>query len=189
MIKLYEEKDYESAYRLKKKLFTIYLAILIVTLVLCGVFLTLFLFLPYPSTQELTLKKNLYLTADCALSVAFVIFSVIYLSIPYKRAKFYFKMLDDIKTGDKQFNESTFLQNETNITEVRYVDFRVMAVLEWSPKKQDYLRRNVLVDKEKPMPDLKSGDMIVYTTHANVLLSYGLKGEETVFDDFEKEKK
>ena len=32
------------------------------------------------------------------------------------------------------------------------------------------------------LPKLKNGDIIVYTTHANVLLSYGLKSEETVFE-------
>ncbi len=188
MIKLYEEKDYENAYKLKKKLFTVYMVILGVTLAACAVFFTLFMLLPFAYNAEIRFQKNLYLFIDCALSAAFIIFSVVYLSIPYKRAKYYFKMLDDTKTGDKQLNESTFLQNESYISEVRYVDYRIMAVLEWSPKKQEYLRRNVLVDKEKEMPNLKSGDIIVYTTHANVLLSYGLKSEEVVFEDFENEK-
>ena len=64
-----------------------------------------------------------------------------------------------------------------------------MIVLEWSDKTQEYMRRHVLVDKEKPMPELNNGDIITYVTHANVLLSYGLKSEEDVFDAFEEDKK
>ena len=48
------------------------------------------------------------------------------------------------------------------------------------------MRRNVLVDKEKPMPDFKNGDIIRYVTHANVLLAYGLKSDDDIFDDFEQ---
>ena len=64
-----------------------------------------------------------------------------------------------------------------------------MVVLEWSDKTQEYMRRHVLVDKEKPMPALNNGDIITYVTHANVLLSYGLKAEEDVFEAFEEDKK
>lgn len=45
------------------------------------------------------------------------------------------------------------------------------------------MRRHVLVDKEKPMPNLKNGDIIKYVTYSNVLLSYGLKSEEDVFEE------
>ena len=45
------------------------------------------------------------------------------------------------------------------------------------------MRRHVLVDKEKPMPQFKNGDIIKYVTHANCLLSYGLKSEDDVFEE------
>ena len=58
-----------------------------------------------------------------------------------------------------------------------------MVVLEWSDKTQEYMRRHVLVDKEKPMPPFKGGEIIKYVTHANCLLSYGLKSEDDVFEE------
>ena len=58
-----------------------------------------------------------------------------------------------------------------------------MIILEWSEKTQTYMRRHVLVDKEKPMPQLKNGDIINFVTHANVLLAYALKSEDEVFGD------
>ena len=81
---------------------------------------------------------------------------------------------------------STFLQNDESVVEVGNVDFHTMVVLEWSDKTQEFMRRHVLVDKEKPMPNLKNGDIISYITHANVLLSYGLKSEEDVFEELEE---
>lgn len=185
MTNVYTENDYDNALKLKKKLLYTYFAVLAVGIVACAVVFILFLRMPYISTPELESKKNLYQFLVCLISAIEVIFSFIYLGIPYKRAKYYFKLMDDIKTGRKMLSESTFLQNETYINEVGNVDFHVMAVLEWSDKTQEYMRRNVLVDKEKPMPDFKNGDIIKYVTHANVLLAYGLKSDDDVFEDFE----
>lgn len=184
MTNVYAESDYENALKLKKKLLYIYFAVLAAGVAACVVVFVQYLNMPYISTSGLESKKNLYRFIVCAISAVEIIFSFIYLGIPYKRAKYYFKLMDDIKTGRKMISESTFLQNETYINEVGNVDFHVMAVLEWSDKTQEYMRRNVLVDKEKPMPDFKNGDIIRYVTHANVLLAYGLKSDDDVFEDF-----
>ncbi len=181
MINVYEDADYEKALKLKKRLLTAYLVALFVVLAVCAVFFVLFLQLPFASTRELAAKKNGYLAANCAITSVFVALSFLYLCIPYKRAKAYFRLMDDIRAGQKTRNEATFLQNEEEIHNVSDVDFRHMVVLEWSEKTQEYMRRNVLVDKEKEMPDFKNGDIIVYVTHANVLLSYCLKSEADVF--------
>ena len=136
MTNVYTENDYDNALKLKKKLLYIYFAVLAVGIVACAVAFILFLRMPYISTPELESKKNLYQFLVCLISAIEVIFSFIYLGIPYKRAKYYFKLMDDIKTGRKMLSESTFLQNETYINEVGNVDFHVMAVLEWSDKTQ-----------------------------------------------------
>ena len=162
MTNVYTESDYENALKLKRRLFYIYLAIIGVGLVACVTFFIFFLELPYLSTPELTAKKNLYLALVCVITGVEIIFSFVYLGIPYKRAKYYFRLLEDVKTGQKIMNESTFLQNEGYINEVGNVDFH---------------------DKEKPMPNLKNGDIIKYVTYSNVLLSYGLKSEEDVFEE------
>lgn len=183
MINVYEQKDYDNALKLKRKLLKIYFAILSVFLAGTLVFFILHLRLPYTSTPELEKKDNLYLVFNCVITGIAIIFSFIYLGIPYKRAKAYFKLLDDIKIGQKIKNVSTFLQNDVSVVEVGNVDFHTMVVLEWSEKTQEFMRRHVLVDKEKPMPNLKNGDIITYYTHANVLLSYGYKSEDDVFEE------
>lgn len=183
MTNLYTDADYDNALKLKKRLLTAYFIVLAVFAAVCAMLFAFYLQLPYQSTQELIDKKNVYLVTICAISVVAVVLSVVYLCVPYKRAKWYFRYLDDIKTGDKQINVSTFVKNEEDITEVGNVDYRVMVVLEWSDKTQEYMRRHVLVDKEKEMPKFNNGDIIKYVTHANCLLSYGLKSDEDVFED------
>ncbi len=183
MVNLYKQSDYDDALKLKKKLLKIYFICIGALLVPMGVLFGLYLSLPFASTSKIKSLGNLYLVLNCIITAIGVIFSFIYLGIPYKRAKAYFKMLDDIKVGQKVKNVSTFLQNDMSVTEVGNVDFHVMVVLEWSDKTQEFMRRHVLVDKEKQMPNLKNGDIISYVTHANVLLSYGYKNEEDVFGE------
>ena len=183
MIHLYNDGDYAAAKARKKKLLAIYFIVLGVLFAVCLTLFICFLQLPYQYTQSLVNQKDAYLVSVCVVSVLGVIFSVVYLGIPNKRAKYYFRFLDDTKTGDKQMSVSTFVKNDEGITEVGYVDYHTMIVLEWSDKTQEYMRRHVLVDKEKQMPNFKNGDIIKYVTHANCLLSYGLKSEEDVFDE------
>ena len=125
-------------------------------------------------------KKKLLAVYFIVLGVLFAYTAILFYLC---RAKYYFRFLDDTKTGDKQISVSTFVKNDEGITEVGYVDYHTMIVLEWSDKTQEYMRRHVLVDKEKQMPNFKNGDIIKYVTHANCLLSYGLKSEEDVFDE------
>lgn len=186
MINVYKQEDYDKASQLKKRLLMYYFIGLGFFLVAVAVLFILYLRLPYASTKEIKSKGDMYMSLNCVITAIAVILSFIYLGIPYKRAKAYFRLLDDIKIGQKVTNVSTFLQNDDSITEVGKVDFHTMVVLEWSDKTQEFMRRHVLVDKEKPMPDLKNGDIITYVTHANVLLSYGLKSEETVFEELEE---
>ncbi len=183
MVQLYENADYEKAAKLKKNLLRIYFAGLGVFLIPAVILFILYLNLPYASTPEIKSQGNLYMVINSCITGVAIICSFIYLGIPYKRARRYFNLLDDIKTGQKVKNVSTFLQNDESITEVGGVDFRTMVVLEWSEKTQEFMKRHVLVDKEKPLPNLKNGDIIVYITHANVLLSYGYKNEEDVFEE------
>ena len=185
MINVYKQEDYEKALKLKKRLLNFYFLGLSAFLIATSIIFMLYLRLPYPTNKSVKVKADLYLVINCLLTGVAIILSFIYLGIPYKRAKAYFRLLNDIKIGQKVKNVSTFLQNDESVVEVGNVDFHTMVVLEWSDKTQEFMRRHVLVDKEKPMPKLTNGDIITYITHANVLLSYGLKSEEDVFEELE----
>ena len=183
MVNIYKQSDYTNALKLKKKLLKIYFVCIAILIVPVAILFGLYLSLPYASTPEIKGQGTLYMVLNCTITAIGIIFSFIYLGIPYKRAKAYFRLLDDIKVGQKVKNVSTFVQNDLSVVEVGNVDFHVMVVLEWSDKTQEFMRRHVLVDKEKQMPNFKNGDIISYVTHANVLLSYGYKEDEDVFGE------
>ena len=107
MVNLYKQSDYENALKLKKKLLKIYFICIGALLVPMGVLFGLYLSLPFASTSKIKSLGNLYLVLNCIITAIGVIFSFIYLGIPYKRARAYFKMLDDIKVGQKVKNVST----------------------------------------------------------------------------------
>ena len=90
MTNVYNESDYENALKLKKKLLYIYFAVLAIGIAFCTVVFVMYLRMPYISTPELESKKNLYQFIVCAVTAIEIIFSFIYLGIPYKRAKYYF---------------------------------------------------------------------------------------------------
>jgi len=183
MINLYEKSDIEIIERKKKKMFNIYLTVLALSVVFCMVFTVFYIMLPYAYNSEIVSKKHLYLFLNCLVCSLVVIFSFIYLGIPYKRVKYYYRMLENFKVGQKIESVSTFLQMDNDIKNKDNVDFRTMMVLEWSDKTQEYMQRNILVDKEKPIPELNNGDIIKYVTHANILLEYGLKSESDIFEE------
>ena len=189
MINLYSETDYVNALKTKKKMKRIYFIVLGIALLACAVVYLLFLQLPYESNDAVKNQKNVYLVLEGALSFLILLFSFVYLGIPYQRAKAYFTLMNDIKTGQKQISVSTFLSNDEDVETLRNVDYRIMVVLEWSDKTQEYMRRHVLVDKEKKMPELQNGEIITYVTRDNVLLSYSLKADDDVFDAFKNNKK
>ena len=75
MTNVYNDKDYENALKLKKKLLAIYFAVLAAGIIGCAVFFVLFLRLPYISTSELESQKQLYLFFVCLISGVEIVFS------------------------------------------------------------------------------------------------------------------
>ena len=84
MIHLYNDGDYAAAKARKKKLLAIYFIVLGVLFAVCLTLFICFLQLPYQYTQSLVNQKDAYLVSVCVVSVLGVIFSVVYLGIPYK---------------------------------------------------------------------------------------------------------
>ena len=115
MINVYKQEDYDKASQLKKRLLMYYFIGLGFFLVAVAVLFILYLRLPYASTKEIKSKGDMYMSLNCVITAIAVILSFIYLGIPYKRAKAYFRLLDDIKIGQKVTNVSTFLQNDDSM--------------------------------------------------------------------------
>ena len=102
-------------------------------------------------------------------------------SIKYKRVASYVKMLRDMQEGIKAEGVNTYVRTDSSLVNKDGVDFVSLVVLSWSEKKQEYYERHILFDIEKPLPDLKKGDVIKHVTHANILMSYEL-ASDSIFE-------
>ena len=180
MTLVYEDGDLIAAYRQKKKLFNIYLAIAIIYAAICIAGIVYFVNLPYKDPMQALPKWTVWVC-----SCLFVIFSYIFLGIKYHRIRKYYKLVSYLSVGLKAVNHSIFLRYET--PELKDgVDYYVLIMSEWNKKKSEYMDRKIYCDKEKPLPAFESGDKLCYLTQGNVMVGYEVVGHD---DSFVEEKK
>lgn len=106
------------------------------------------------------------------LTAVFIIFSFIYLGIPYKRVNKYCKLCKLIQMGLNESCIATYLRTDKTITSKDGVDFKSLIFSVWNKYRNVYFERKVLVFYEKPFPQLEEGQTYKFVTQGNVLLEY-----------------
>lgn len=116
------------------------------------------------------------------LTAIFIIISVAYLGIKYKRVNKYYQKCIDVHTGLTETSFGNFIEFNESIESKDGVDFKSLVFLELNKNKNNFFERKVLVFYEKPFPDLVEGQNVKYTTQGNVLKYYEIieevEGEE-----------
>ena len=134
---VYDDKDLVSAYKQKKKIWYIYLAVAVVYVALCVTCLVLYIGTPFEAPEQ-----NIYKWTVWVASCLIVIFSFVYLTIKYQRIRKYYKLVSYLSVGLKSVNNSIFLRYES--PEIKdSVDYYVLVVSEWSKKKSEYMDRKI----------------------------------------------
>ncbi len=177
MIDVYSIADLEGVKQLKKKLFIFYCCVSGALLLGSITLFILHILLPYKSTDRLNNLDTFYTVLCNVLTGIFIVFSFVFLGICFKRVSARLKAIQESFDGEKTESEITFISFDERIETVRFVEYKIINAIEWSEKTQDFMDREILFDKEKPFPDFQKGDIIKIRTHANVLISYGLKSE------------
>lgn len=173
MIGIYQDKDYEDIEKQRKKILRIFwisLAVLLALNIGCFVF---YVFQEYKTPLKTPLIA--FNIASCAIYII-VMYPV--MAIKYKRVRDYSKMLYYFKNGIKCEGTNVFSGIDSSVTVKDGVDFINLVFLQWSDKKQEYFERNILFDLEKPLPELKKGDVVHHVTQGNILLAYELRSED-----------
>ncbi len=173
---VYSDNDLVASYKQKKKLFYIYLAVAAVYLALCIACLVYYVNTPFNSPAQ-TAPKWIVWVSSCV----FVIFSFIFLPIKYQRVRKYYKLIAYLSIGLKTVNRSIFLRYEEPELKDN-VDYYVLIMSEWNNKKLEYMDRKIYVDKEKTLPEFKSGDIVSYLTQGNVIIGYEVVGHDDAFE-------
>ena len=172
MIDYYTDAELDSARKQKKKVLTAYFIILGVYLAASAAFFIYYLTLPYSGYRDTSDMISRIKWGHYSLTALFVVFSFIYLGIPFKRVRRYYKMCLHLSTGLKETSVGNFLEYDETIQDKDGVDFKSLVFIEWNKYKQDFFERKVLVFYEKPFPEIPEKANVSYITQGNVLVSY-----------------
>ena len=167
MTEIYQEQDFITAAKQKKKIYTV----LFITL---GIYLAAamglwgwYFTLPYRSPTITKVK-----VLQSLLIGVYIIFLFIFCGIKVRRIRRYCIMLKHLKTGLTEENGGMFLRFDETIEVHEGVDYYTMILSEWYEKKEEFYERKVLIDAEKAHPNLNKGDVVSYITQGNILLRY-----------------
>ncbi len=163
----FTQEEYLQSAKQQKKALAIFLICLGVYLVISVGILLFYIFLPYGSSLTVVVR-----IAEYGLTLAMVIFSFIYLGIPYKRVNNYNKLCKNMLTGKKEKAEGVLIEQKEEIQIKNGVDMKALIFLTYNEIKQDYFERKVLVFYEKPFPPIDLNDRVSFITQGNVLISY-----------------
>lgn len=167
MENIYCTEDFLNIKKQKKKYKIIYFSILgVYVLLSVGIWLAYF-FQPYKSPDIWWIKLIMFVLAGI-----FVIFSFIYLGIPFKRILNYYKILKGVEEGTSNGTVGEFDRYSTELEVRDGIEFHTIYFLEYNTKKQEFFERKVWMDSEKPMPEFTKGEHIKIYTHGNMLVAF-----------------
>lgn len=167
MTKIYQQTDFEKARKQKNKVKAIYFIVFAVFILIAVALYVLYTLQPYKGGLIPLIKWSVY-----GVTALFVVFSFIYLGIPYKRVKNYYKILSGISVGTHSKTMGKFARYSESLQVRDGIEFKGLFFMEYSEKKQDWFERKVLFDSEKQFPEFQADETVTYYTHGNVLVGY-----------------
>ena len=185
MISVYNDADYLSAHKQKRRLFWFFMGVTAVYLAFCLVWWLHFISLPYVASKFW--PKACVFTA----TVLYATFAFIFLAIKYSRVRRYCKMLDYVCEGLKMEETNYFYRFREKELQKDNIDVSACVFETYSRKKQEWLEREVYHDEEKQLPPFEEGDLVRYISQSNILVQYeilqkrALEFEEEYEDDYE----
>ncbi len=170
---LYSQEDLLALDKQRFKLKFIYRLILILTLIIVATGIIVRSLLPYKAQLV-----DIIYTIVIIVTILFIIFSFVYLSIPYARVNDYYKFVYNALNSERIEVKATILEIRSNDVTLKYgVDYYYIDVLEWSNARKDYVKRSVLVDNEFKNLNIKKSSIITIQTMGNILTAYEDIGE------------
>ena len=143
----FNEGQLEITKKQRKKLLTVYLIIVGIFVLASIGFVTWRALLPYKSTDINIIKAIHY-----PLTAIFVIFSFVFMGIPFKRTNKFYKLCVNLKEGQRETSTGSFFEYDGELQIKDGVEMKALIFLEWNKYKNDFFERKVLVFYEKPFP-------------------------------------
>ncbi|MBQ7880095.1 MAG: hypothetical protein IJ317_05550 [Clostridia bacterium] len=182
MTSVYTDADYLAAYKQKRKLFGIFMAITTVYLAFCVAWLVYYISLPYVANKFWP-KACVYVA-----SAVYAVFAWVYLSIKYSRIRRYYKMLGYVCDGLKVGETNYFYRFREKSLQKDNIDVVGCVFETYSRKKQEWMEREVYADSEKPLPEFGEGDLVRYVAQSNILIQYDILEKHAYeFEEYEED--
>lgn len=167
MENVYTDADYLAAYKQKEKLLSAFIIVTACYAAFCIAWLIYYISLPYNDPMQALPKTCVYV-----ISVLYVVFTAVYMGIPFARANRYYTMLTNLSLGIKDVEKNYFYCFEELNMQKNNVDMVGCIFETWNKKKCEWMDRAVYFDVEMPMPEFDSGDYVRYVTQGNIVLQY-----------------
>ena len=167
MVEYYKHEEYLLAKEQRDRVLIVYVIAMLVYLAFSVGMLIWYLTLPYESPTISTVKLIQY-----SVSAVAVIFSFIYLGIPFKRVNRYYKLCYQLENGIKETSTGSFFEYNESLQDKDGVDCKAIVFLEWNKFKNDFFERKVLVFEEKEFPKFEENMNVRYVTQSNILMGY-----------------
>ena len=167
MTQVYNGSEYPVEKARKKRFLTIWYILFGLVFAIDVGLIVWHALMPYKSPDQIIPK-----VIAMSLSSVFAVISLLLFSTKFRRLRCYVKMLGYLQTGLKEGSVGEFLEFSEKVEVHEGVDFYNFTLYEWNEIKQEYFIRKVLVDNEKPKPELKEGDMVHFITQGNILMEY-----------------
>lgn len=187
MTSVYNDADYLSVYKQKRRIFWVFMAITFVYAIFCVIWEIYHINLPYADSRAALPKVMVYIASGL-----YVIFTFPFMAIKYSRVRKYYKMLMYVNEGLKMEELNYFYTFREKSLQKDNIDVVGCVFETWSKKKQEWLEREAYFDSEKPLPTFESGDLVRYVTQSNFIVQYEIveKGAlefEEEYEDGEEE--
>ena len=163
----FNEEWVNKARKRKNLLLAIYFITLAVYLAFSVLMFIWYRTLPYHSPTISKIKWIHY-----PVTAVFVLFSFIYLMIPFWRARAYYMLVSDMERGKKEKYTGVYMGESDEVQDKGKVDMKHLKFSVYNKFKNEYFERKVLVFADKPFPEIKEGDTIDFYTQSNVLYGY-----------------
>lgn len=167
MTTVYNDNDFNKVIAQKKKIFYTFLGVTVGYAAFCVAWLLYYISLPYADPMQSLPKACVYVA-----SALYVLFVFPFMGIKFHRIRRYYKMMYYLSEGLKNVEENYFVGFESKDLQKDYVDATACIFKTWNKKKSEWMEREAYFDNEKPLPDLKKGDLVKYILQSNFIVQY-----------------
>ncbi len=183
MVSVYQDADYLSVYKQKKRLWNIFMGATVAYLAFCIAWLVYYISLPYEDPMQALPTWSVYI-----VSAIYVILIFPFMAIKYSRVRRYYKMLSYVSTGLKNEERNYFYCFDKPTLQKDNLDVSSCVFETWNKKKSEWMEREAYYDPEKPLPPFESGDYVHYIVQSNFVVQYEILQKKALeFEEVDEE--